>query len=288
MARAAPCTGNWWVDSLRAHTLVFTGRLNDGVQHRTQDWCASAAVKKKAAGTLDTFSQSVDLVVWGALPRTVVSDPVRGYSKKLIGAQEARETGRHVHVVSATGFFDLLTGYAARCLRLRRVPRGVEFEDEPLAAVFGPPPGEGRAPETAESRQAGKVVVDADSFGIGRVEHEKVCSSLKTFLERHHDVEFGSRRRSGPQFDLAWKYGRRLYIAEVKSLRGAREDSQIRLGLGQVLDYAEQTRHRGVRQPLRAVLAVGRAPKDRGRWTRLCDAHGVVLTWPPFAELRTL
>jgi hypothetical protein len=86
-----------------------------------------------------------------------------------------------------------------------------------------------------------------------------------------------------PDFDLAWKDGGCLNVAEVKSVTDLNEEGQLRLGLGQVLRYrhALAGRHDG---PVRAVLVAERKPRDEG-WITLCAELGVVLTWAPFAHL---
>ncbi len=40
-----------------------------------------------------------------------------------------------------------------------------------------------------------------------------------------------------PAFDLAWKAGDTVFVAEIKSRTDANEERQLRLGLGQVLPY---------------------------------------------------
>lgn len=69
-----------------------------------------------------------------------------------------------------------------------------------------------------------------------------------------------------------------MYVAEVKSLQGAREDQQIRLGLGQLLDYVYRISRRARR--VTPVLVLERQPAD-ARWGGQCTAHGVQLTWAP-------
>jgi hypothetical protein len=58
---------------------------------------------------------------------------------------------------------------------------------------------------------------------------------------------------------------------------GTNEDKQLRLGLGQVLDYQDQLMARHSR--VRAVLAVERRPTD-DRWLQLRERHEVTLVWP--------
>jgi hypothetical protein len=80
-----------------------------------------------------------------------------------------------------------------------------------------------------------------------------------------------------PNYDLAWLDGSRLFVAEVKSLTATNETQQLRLGLGQVLDYRAMLARRREVVP---VLVVEREPSDE-RWLGLCRDVGVILTWPP-------
>lgn len=90
---------------------------------------------------------------------------------------------------------------------------------------------------------------------------------------------------SAADFDLAWDDGVTFTVAEVKSITRGNEAGQLRLGLGQVLHYAMLLGANG--RPIRAVLAVERAPTDL-RWVDLCAAHGVALVWPgEFDRLET-
>jgi hypothetical protein len=81
-----------------------------------------------------------------------------------------------------------------------------------------------------------------------------------------------------PDFDVAWWEGDVAVIAEVKTTNPRNESRQLRLGLGQVLDYGDLLRAHGY-PAVRAVLVVETAPSDE-RWTRLCGEHGVQLVWP--------
>jgi hypothetical protein len=106
--------------------------------------------------------------------------------------------------------------------------------------------------------------------------HAMVQNSLADFLHGH-GLEPRSPRTGEPDFDLAWVSSRGVFVAEVKSLSGANEDRQLRLGLGQVLHY----RHllQGSRASANAVLAVERPPSSV--WQEICKDLDVTLTWPP-------
>lgn len=77
---------------------------------------------------------------------------------------------------------------------------------------------------------------------------------------------------SDPKFDLAWRGKDQVFVAEVKSILPVNEVRQIRLGLGQVLDYAHQLSA----QP---VLYLDRRPVS-DRWLHIAAAAGVRLAWP--------
>lgn len=90
---------------------------------------------------------------------------------------------------------------------------------------------------------------------------------------------------SAADFDIAWDDGTTFTVVEVKSLTRRNESGQLRLGLGQVLHYTMLLGTNG--RPIRAVLAVERAPTDL-RWIDLCAAHRVALVWPgEFDRLET-
>lgn len=93
--------------------------------------------------------------------------------------------------------------------------------------------------------------------------------------------------RDDQQFDVAWVADDALYICEVKSLTDENEESQLRLGLGQLLSYLYRTRidHWTGVDEIRGVLAVERPP-IRPDWEGICAENGVTLTWPDrFPEL---
>jgi hypothetical protein len=93
-------------------------------------------------------------------------------------------------------------------------------------------------------------------------------------------IEPRSPRPDEPNFDVAWRCGGRIFVAEVKSLTAANEEKQLRLGLGQVLRYADQL---STDAPAIPVLAVECCPTTG--WEQLCSRLGVVLIWPEvFAE----
>lgn len=85
-----------------------------------------------------------------------------------------------------------------------------------------------------------------------------------------------------PQFDIAWVSGSALHICEVKSLTDDNEETQLRLGLGQLLSYLHRTNveHWADVHEINGVLAVEHQP-SRTDWVEICARSGVTLTWPP-------
>ena len=277
MTRSGRCDG--WVRTLRNEVVIFTGRVLVDEQRVSQRQCGSF-VEALQGEWRDEPSSRVTLVVHGDLAGQRVVDPRRQYSEKLILAQEARFGGRHVHVVDAAGFSDLLDRRPARCRRLRRAPGGgVEVLPEAGDFVFGEPFDRHQAP-LPHKRVSRELARDLEALDRATAAHELTVRRLATVLAQE-GVESHVAARRGPQFDLAWRRSRRLYIAEVKSLTGTDEPQQVRLGFGQVLDYRAQLAKRGVAS--KAVVVLERRPQF-DRWHDLANATGVVIDWGPSFE----
>ncbi len=131
-----------------------------------------------------------------------------------------------------------------------------------------------RADESTSSRAREPFSVDPDIVDRGTRGHRRVQNLLADHL-----AELGLEPRSPgplePAYDLAWKKGTELWVAEVKSLTKKNEERQLRLGLGQLLRY----RHILGGDHVHAVLVVERQPSDPS-WLRLCEALAVSLVWP--------
>jgi hypothetical protein len=81
-----------------------------------------------------------------------------------------------------------------------------------------------------------------------------------------------------PEYDLAWFTGDSdVSVVEVKSLTLANEIRQLRAGLGQILDYADNLRRRGLIP--NAILYLPRRPTEV-RWIEIARDCGVVIGWP--------
>ncbi|PRX52610.1 hypothetical protein B0I32_1317 [Nonomuraea fuscirosea] len=107
--------------------------------------------------------------------------------------------------------------------------------------------------------------------------HRRLQNLLASEL-RARGIEPLSPGPADPDFDLAWHPDANcLTVCEIKSLTRANEINQLRLGLGQVLDYVDQLGHRAER--VLGVLWIEREPSD-DRWIALCQRAGIRLAWP--------
>lgn len=119
-----------------------------------------------------------------------------------------------------------------------------------------------------------------DLVDRGTTAHKDTQDTLARCITEHGMVPI-SPGVDDQQFDVAWTTGEVLYLCEVKSLTDDNEESQLRLGLGQLLSYIHRTHleHWSGITNIRGVLAVERQPV-RTDWVGICAANSVTLTWP--------
>jgi hypothetical protein len=263
------------VSTLSGLTICFTGKVFIDGEWALREHCDTMA-RARGASSKPDFSRKVSLLVHGDLASQVVTDPDRQYSKKLVRAAWERDRGYHVCVVDGDGFADLIAGHPTRCRELQRAPKDV--------VLVLPQPGDGvlGAPlqrKAVGQRLAGSLMIDLDDLERGSAAHEDTVAALIAHLGRQN-IEARSHARNAPRFDAGWSRGDDVFIAEVKSLTGAAEDQQIRLGIGQILDYAHQLttmRSFGRVQP---VLVLEKKPSS-DRWRSVAKESGILLTWGP-------
>jgi hypothetical protein len=117
---------------------------------------------------------------------------------------------------------------------------------------------------------------DPDTAGRGLLVHQRLQDALADRV-----TAVGLRPLSpaplDPQFDLAWYAADgALVVVEVKSLILSNETRQLRMGLGQVLDYAHALKQRV--GAVRPVLYIEQVVAER--WAELAEEAGVSLVWP--------
>ncbi|WP_444947135.1 hypothetical protein [Micromonospora ureilytica] len=113
---------------------------------------------------------------------------------------------------------------------------------------------------------------EADAYRAGVTEHDRLCRALIDHLAAE-GVRVGAGLNGVP-VDLAWRDADgRQFIAEVKSVVGVNEVEQLRLGLGQVLEYRHRLAAHGI--VATSVLVVSRCT-DRA-WSAICGDNRVIL-----------
>lgn len=113
--------------------------------------------------------------------------------------------------------------------------------------------------------------VDPDLVDRALREHSRVQNETARWLESLGLVPM-SPSVDSPAFDIAWAVGRDLFVAEVKTVNEANEQRQFRLGLGQVLDYAQELN-------ARPVLVLSAKPRNL-RLLAVAARAGVLVVWP--------
>lgn len=144
------------------------------------------------------------------------------------------------------------------------------------SGVVASGPSYRRADENPQTEQREPFEVDPDAIDRALGGHARTQNAVAEFIESKgfRPVSPGP---GDPPIDVGWWDGETFHVAEVKSLSPSNETGQLRLGLGQVLDYADAVRRSG--RDVQPFLVVEGEPTD-ARWTELCGAVGVTLAWP--------
>ena len=223
------------------------------------------------------MSGRVSLLVHGDLASQHVTDRTRLYSKKLILADKLRRAGKPIAIVDGQGFADLLAGYPARNRKLMFAsPSDVLVLPELGEGVLGGPLSTRQVP----THEPSELTLNLEALDRGTAAHEATVAALSKTLEQRGLLPQRPGRHA-PVFDLGWTENGVVYIAEVKSLTGTDQTQQIRLGLGQVLDYAQQIRQsRLAAFPVQPVLVLEHAPSHT-RWAETASSAGVELICGP-------
>ncbi|MCX5399027.1 hypothetical protein [Streptomyces sp. NBC_00102] len=186
---------------------MFTGKtLVDGEWVVRKD-CFSRS-QTLGATCQNSFSRKVTLVVHGELAGNV-KDMDRGLSRKLLAVLESRKAGRHIHVVDAAGYSDLLFGAPARCRDLKVQGEYVTVMPEDGDGFLGGPF------DRIHLRTRGLGRFEAGVLGRGTPRHEKLLSRLIDQVTGRMALEARAPARRGPHFDLGWISKRTAYGAWV-------------------------------------------------------------------------
>lgn len=161
---------------------------------------------------------------------------------------------------------------AGRRFHLRRVDRPPPRpETGPLGVPFQP-----RDETMKPTSRTTRTPRDPDAAGRGWRAHHQLQNRLAK-LVRAAGWSPRDPAPIDPEFDLAWETPQGIVVVEVKSCTKQNEVRQLRMGIGQVLDYDDSLRARG--RAVLPVLYLEREPSD-ARWVALAKRHHVHLIWP--------
>ncbi len=182
--------------------------------------------------------------------------------------------GRDVGVIDVYELLQLLDG------------KGVWAREPMSLAADVRPIGKAYAKATTPEELIDRTVFERDPAELERAlaGHVTAQNALAAFVASL-GLEPLSPAGSAVQFDVAWTVQNVIWVAEVKSLTATNESIQLRLGLGQVLEYGWRLA-RYHKQPVRTVLVPERVPLDLS-WSEIAAESGAVVSWPDeFASLR--
>jgi EVE domain len=123
----------------------------------------------------------------------------------------------------------------------------------------------------------GVTARDPDAAGRGLRAHHRLQNRLSDLVGAAGYTPVDPESPIDPAFDLAWFVGQTLFVVEVKSCTQDNQTQQLRMGIGQVLDYEDTLLARG--HAVQPVLYVEEQPADP-RWSGLARRHGIQLIWP--------
>lgn len=235
----------------------------------------------------------------GVLPREAFNNADDGDNPRTTTGEQAAVTLKMLHDAGAPiEFMTVLTdayGVDLNDVRLAWIRPGLDEQEaveqnriegtgsEGFAQGGRPYVEPSRTLEDEESSaEPAFVLWNADAIDRGTQAHKDLEVELAERIRQYGFVPLSPRGGDEP-FDVAWAADHVLYICEVKSTTNANEESQLRLGLGQLLSYLHRTNieHWPDVQAMRGVLAIESAPAhNRSDWVDICAASGIRLAWP--------
>ena len=248
--------------SLRGQVVVFTGRLSmlraDAVR----------LAQRKGAAASNKVSGTTTIVVQGA-PSGSYTWPNMGL--KLAEVYERRRRHQRIYVISEDEFRMLIDGHGLPMAATRAAAEG-------RSASFGVP----WRPPAFRSGSTPPAFVDFAARERATREHQRLTALMALWAE-NHGVTPMAPVTSDCAYDVAWSHKGRVSVVEVKTINRRNEAQQVRLAIGQVLDYRLRLEEMGTTR-VRPVVALSTSPSGP-HWRSLCERAGVELTWAPFRGL---
>lgn len=126
---------------------------------------------------------------------------------------------------------------------------------------------------------SGKILPpDRSLLQAAHRQHNSLQNKLAKWLEAQGIRPESQRAMDRYPIDIQWQRGSTLYVAEVKSINATNENSQIRRGIGQVLQYRFLAARQHLNLDVVAALILPREPDTD--WLEVCDEVGILVAWP--------
>ncbi|MDO9409696.1 hypothetical protein [Patulibacter sp.] len=88
-------------------------------------------------------------------------------------------------------------------------------------------------------------------------------------------------KKPAPNYDIKWNDGTHVWIAEVKGITAQNETTQLRLALGELLEFLHRQKtlnlKYGINVPFKGAIVTSDVPSVADRWRDVCTAYGIVL-----------
>lgn len=293
-------------ESLRCWARKFSGDPTAVAASRAithHNWHAADSMPAPRHYESPAARAALEAVRDGVLPREAFNNQADGDLPRTTTGMQAAVTLKLLHDAGAPiEFMSVLTaayGVDVRDVNLAGVRAGSDeqevVEQNRIEGSGSDGFQRGGRPYVEPSRSAedeaatGEPVLvpwTADAIDRGTKAHQDLEVELAGLVRTAGLLPLSPRGGDEP-FDVAWVADGVLHVCEVKSLTDANQESQLRLGLGQLLGYLYRTKTEhwlGIHRK-RGVLAVEGPPKHLD-WLDVCAEHGVTLTWPErFREL---
>lgn len=275
------------IQTLQGQHVQFTGSFyRDGAKWIRNDRARLAELHGASVAAEGTRGRYLTILLLGDLTNVQVTDPVHHRSKHGVWVAKERALGNHVCLTNQDGYEDLLAGLPTPCLEaLLAGEDAVELKlpsrETPWTATTVSPELSVRRARQIPVHEGVERSINLYALDRGAAAHEATLRLLAVNLDPVITLQV-----SRVPVDAAWVLPSAptvLNIAEVKSVTGASEAHQIRLAIGQLIEYRSALTSalpRGI-VGVHAFLALERRPLDSERWQVVTDSVGITLTLAP-------
>lgn len=249
-----------WIESLRGQNVIVSGDFRPLMDmNRTE---LHSVLRRLGANIHSDVKWSTDLLIRADSPMWLYGK----FGEREAELAENQQRGQDVGVIDASDLATLIEG------------RGVWARDPMSGPQPTPPVGQPYVVALpGGDNTAALFARDPAAVERALAGHATTQNALADFLRNNGIIPL-SPAGSAAQFDLAWCAGDTIWVAEIKSITAQNESVQMRLGLGQVIEYAWRLRQRHACE-VRAVLVPEGPPGDPS-WIEIAQQPGVLVSWP--------